>query len=115
MEKPVRYCSMLSIALTGSFFLSMFLGAGIGEGGSTGKAYQVVAVIANVLLYVAPIFFLVTLTVNMMCILKRMMLKKDTAVSTRPKEKYPIVPFLMAVGMFVMFLLFVGAIMTAME
>ena len=110
MEKPVRYCSMLSIALTGSFFLSMFLGAGIGEGGSTGKAYQVVAVIANVLLYVAPIFFLVTLTVNMMCILKRMMLKKDTAVSTRPLEMRFANPVL-----FVMFLLFVGAIMTAME
>lgn len=93
----------------------MFLGAGIGANGSTGRAYQIVSVIANILLYIAPIFFLVTLTIGMMCILKRTMLRKNTAVSARPREKYPTVLFLIATVMFVMFLLFVGAIMSAME
>lgn len=115
MEKPVRYCSMISIVVTGAFFLAMFTGAGIGANGATGRAYQVIAVIANVLLYVAPIFFLVTLTIGLMCILRRTMAGKNTAVSARPKEKFPTILFLIAIVMFILFLLFVAAIMSTME
>lgn len=113
MEKPVRYISLISGSLTILFFISMFIGAGMGANNVTGTPYRIIATIANILLFVVPIVYMVVLTSGLMCFLKRTMFGRNTAIGQRnlSKEKFPTLFFVGASILFALFFIFVMAIM----
>lgn len=97
-------------ALTALFFLSSFLGVNVEALGLSAGVAKIVIYTANILLYLLPVVFIVIFTIGMSMLLKTMMASNQRLFSKKETEKLPMVPYIMAIVSFILYLIFVTAV-----
>ncbi len=114
MEKAIKVLALSLSAVIVTFVVIMVAAANAEALGLPSIVYQFFVVGANVLLYLIPVAYLFVFGFGMSSVLKRAVNKKGRmVVARRPEEKFPLFSFITANVLFVVFLVFVAAIMTS--
>lgn len=112
MEKYIKNCSIALMIMTGMFFLNMFGAANAEYLKLPTFMLQIMVVGANAFLFTIPILFLIIFGFGMVSIFKRTLNNQNHSIK-KPVEKFPALWFILAIVCFVLYYMFVGAILAS--
>lgn len=113
MEKAIKKLSILMVALTVTFFITTFVGGNADLFLLSGALYKIFIVVANLLIFLVPIVFMVIFVLGMTVMLRTIMTKQTRIVGSKKTEKLPMAYFLISIICFIIYFIFVSAIFSA--